>query len=60
MCFSMKPSLAAAPFAPTGTRAVTAMSPSQFQKQLRLQEAWRIMLGENLDAASTGYRVDYD
>jgi AraC-like DNA-binding protein len=41
-------------------KAVTAMSPLQFQKQLRLQEARRIMLGENLDAASAGYRVGYD
>jgi AraC-like DNA-binding protein len=41
-------------------KAVTAMSPLQFQKQLRLQEARRIMLGENLDAASAGSRVGYD
>src|SRR3954447_24814162 len=41
-------------------KAVTAMSPLQFQKQLRLQEARRILLGENLDAASVGYRVGYD
>lgn len=41
-------------------KAVTAMSPLQFQKQLRLQEARRMMLGENLDAASAGYRVGYD
>lgn len=41
-------------------KAVTAMSPLQFQKQIRLQEARRIMLGENLDAASAGYRVGYD
>src|SRR5207244_12341654 len=41
-------------------KAVTAMSPSQFQKQLRLQEARRLMLGEDLDAASAGYRVGYD
>jgi AraC-like DNA-binding protein len=40
-------------------RAVTAMSPLQFQKQLRLQEARRLMLGEDLDAASAGYRVRY-
>jgi AraC-like DNA-binding protein len=33
------------------------MSPLQFQKQLRLQEARRLMLGEHLDAASAGYRV---
>jgi AraC-like DNA-binding protein len=41
-------------------KAVTAMSPLQFQKQLRLQEARRLMLGEALDAASAGYRVGYD
>jgi AraC-like DNA-binding protein len=41
-------------------KAVTAMSPLQFQKQLRLQEARRILLGENLDAASAGSRVGYD
>lgn len=40
-------------------RALTAMSPLQFQKQLRLQEARRLMLGEGLDAASAGYRVGY-
>jgi AraC-like DNA-binding protein len=38
-------------------KAVTAMSPLQFQKQLRLQEARRLLLGEHLDAASAGYRV---
>jgi AraC-like DNA-binding protein len=41
-------------------KAVTAMSPSQFQKQLRLQEARRLMLGEDLDAASAAYRVGYN
>lgn len=41
-------------------KAVTEMSPLQFQKQLRLQEARRLMLGEHLDAASAGYRVGYD
>jgi len=40
-------------------KAVTAMSPLQFQKQIRLQEARRLMLGEDLDAASAGYRVGY-
>src|SRR5215210_5975396 len=34
-------------------KAVTAMSPLQFQKQLRLQEARRLLLGENLDRKST-------
>jgi AraC-like DNA-binding protein len=41
-------------------KAVTAMSPLQFQKQLRLQEARRLMLAEKMDAASAGYRVGYD
>src|SRR4051794_15910467 len=40
-------------------KAVTAMSPLQFQKHLRLQEARRLLLGEDLDAASAGYRVGY-
>ena len=41
-------------------KAVTAMSPLQFQKQTRLQEARRLMFGEDLDAASAGLRVGYD
>ena len=39
--------------------AVTALSPQQFQKRLRLQEARRLMLGEDLDAASAASRVGY-
>ncbi|WP_437573264.1 AraC family transcriptional regulator [Sorangium sp. So ce887] len=41
-------------------KAVTAMSPLQYQKQLRLQEARRLMLGEVVDAATAGYRVGYE
>lgn len=41
-------------------RAVTGMTPLQFQKQLRLQEARRLLLGEDLDAATAGYRVGYN
>ncbi len=41
-------------------KAVTAMSPLRFQKHLRLQEARRLMLGEDLDAASAGSRVGYN
>lgn len=41
-------------------KAVTAMSPLQFQKQLRLQEARRLMLGENLDVANAAFRVGYN
>ncbi|QDU54991.1 AraC family transcriptional regulator [Aeoliella mucimassa] len=40
-------------------KEVTAMSPLQFQKQLRLQEARRLMLSEDLDAAQAGFRVGY-
>jgi len=40
-------------------KAVTALSPSLFQKQLRLQEARRLLLSEGLDAASAAYRVGY-
>ena len=40
-------------------KAVTAMSPLQFQKRMRLHEARRLMLGEDLDAASAGHRVGY-
>lgn len=41
-------------------KEVTAMSPLQYQKQLRLQEARRLLLCENLDVASAGYRVGYE
>lgn len=41
-------------------KAVTAMSPLQFQKQLRLREARRLMLSEDFDAAQAGFRVGYD
>ena len=41
-------------------KAVTAMSPLQYQKRLRLQEARRLMLSEHLDAAGAGSRVGYD
>ena len=40
-------------------KAVTALSPLQFQKRLRLLEARRLLLGEDLDAASAAYRVGY-
>jgi len=41
-------------------RALTSMSPLQYQKQLRLIEARRLMLAENLDAAAAAYRVGYE
>jgi AraC-like DNA-binding protein len=36
------------------------MSPLQYQKQLRLNEARRLMLSEGLDASAAGYRVGYE
>lgn len=41
-------------------KAMTAMSPLQYQKQLRLNEARRLMLAENLDASSAAFRVGYE
>ncbi len=41
-------------------REITAMSPLQFQKQLRLQEARRLMLVEDLDAGAASFRVGYE
>jgi len=41
-------------------KAVTAMSPLQYQKRLRLLEARQIMLVEMRDAVSTAYRVGYE
>lgn len=41
-------------------KAVTGMSPLQFQKQLRLQEARRLLLAGEVDVARAGYRVGYN
>ena len=41
-------------------KAVTAMSPLQYQKQIRLQEARRLMLSEACDAQGAGFQVGYD
>ncbi len=41
-------------------RAVTAMSPLQYQKWLRLNEARRLMLAENQDAAAAAFKVGYE
>jgi AraC-like DNA-binding protein len=40
-------------------KAVTAMSPVQYQKRLRLTEARHLLMAENSDAASAAYRVGY-
>jgi AraC-like DNA-binding protein len=41
-------------------RALTAMSPLQYQKWLRLTEARRLMLADRLDASSAAFRVGYE
>ncbi len=41
-------------------RAVTSLSPLQYQKQLRLQEARRILFSEALDAATVSRQVGYE
>jgi AraC-like DNA-binding protein len=41
-------------------RALTAMSPLQYQKQLRLQAARGLMLTDGLDAASAAFEVGYE
>lgn len=41
-------------------RSMTALSPLQFQKQLRLQEARRLMLSECMDAANAAFQVGYE
>ncbi|WP_026440550.1 AraC family transcriptional regulator [Acidocella facilis] len=41
-------------------RAVTAITPLQFQKQLRLQDARSLMLVQDLDVTTVAYRVGYE
>lgn len=41
-------------------RKLTAMSPLQYQKWLRLNEARRLMLNENKDATSAAFQVGYE
>ena len=41
-------------------KAVTAMSPLQYQKRLRLQEARRLLLGGELNATDVAFRVGYN
>ncbi|QFY76079.1 AraC family transcriptional regulator [Priestia megaterium] len=41
-------------------KEVTAMSPIQFQKQLRLQEARRLLLAESTDIAHVAFKVGYE
>ena len=44
----------------TWFKAVTNMSPLQFQKHLRLLEARRLLLTDSTDAASVSYQVGYE
>lgn len=41
-------------------KTVTGLSPLQYQKRFRLQEARRLMLGDGLDAAEAAFRVGYE
>jgi AraC-like DNA-binding protein len=41
-------------------KAVTGLSPLQYQKRFRLQEARRLMVSEGLDAAEAAFRVGYE
>ena len=41
-------------------KAVTAMSPLQYQKHLRLHEARRLMFADGIESASAGHRVGYE
>jgi AraC-like DNA-binding protein len=41
-------------------KTVTGLSPLQYQKRLRLQEARRLMMGEGLDAGEAAFRVGYE
>ncbi|WP_215398372.1 AraC family transcriptional regulator [Rheinheimera oceanensis] len=41
-------------------KAVTNMSPLQFQKSVRLVEARSLMISQQIDAASTAYKVGYE
>ena len=40
-------------------KAATAMTPMQYQKQLRIHEARRLMLMERVDVGTAGYTVGY-
>lgn len=41
-------------------KAVTAMTPVQYQKQIRLQEARRLLLAEGVEVARVGFTIGYD
>src|SRR5690606_4548638 len=41
-------------------KTITGLSPLQYQKQFRLQEARRLMLSDGLEAAEAAFRVGYE
>jgi AraC-like DNA-binding protein len=41
-------------------KALTAMSPLQYQKQRRLTESRRLMMSEGMDASTAAFRVGYE
>jgi transcriptional regulator GlxA family with amidase domain len=41
-------------------KAVTSMSPLQYQKHLRLHEARRLMFADGIECATVGHRVGYE
>lgn len=41
-------------------KQVTAMSPLQYQKQIRLQEARRLLMSSQINAADAGFQVGYE
>jgi len=41
-------------------RAATAMTPVQYQKQIRLQAARRMLLADGVEVASVGYAIGYE
>jgi AraC-like DNA-binding protein len=61
--FSIKLIAQEANMSPSGLhhhfKTFTNMTPLQYQKQLRLQEARRLMLVEAMDASAAGYHVGY-
>lgn len=62
--FSVKELAKQAGMSPSGFhehfRTLTNHTPLQFQKSMRLHEARRLMLAENLDAGNAGFRVGYE
>ncbi|MEK8128857.1 helix-turn-helix transcriptional regulator [Paenibacillus filicis] len=41
-------------------KQVTAMTPVQYQKQIRLQEGRRLLITESTNVADTAFRVGYE